>query len=108
MEKPLPKDYYKEINSIYLEEIEDPQIRAIYAREVCMQFFGGVAKFARRSGYHPRTLYNARYNQVPLTFQQAMLVDSWNEGLTFTDLRPDLIETPDNISPRCVGCPYRP
>lgn len=105
----ITKGYYKKIISkVMLEDIEDMDERAVYAREVAVEFFGGRKALSERLGQSESHLNKLRYNGLPLTEVMAWRIDSWNEGFNINDLRPDLYPPhEDNISEKCWDCSWR-
>jgi len=109
----LPKNYWKRAHTVDLNEIENLHERAVMAKEAATHFFGGIKEFASRLDLNHRTLYNMRYKNLPLPESHAWTVESWNEGISFAYLRPDLAETEDDpvlgndIPVKCQNCVYR-
>lgn len=103
------KGYYKRvINKVMLDEIEDLDERAVYAREVAVEFFGGRKALSERLGHSESHLNKLRYQGLPLTELMAWRIDSWNEGMNINDLRPDLYPPNDEGVPeRCWNCTWR-
>jgi|SaaInlStandDraft_4_1057021.scaffolds.fasta_scaffold08161_1 hypothetical protein len=109
----LEKSYWKGAHLVNLDDIENLYDRAVMAREVATYFFSGTVTFGNRLDINHRTLWNYRYNHEPLSEGLAWRVDSWNEGISFAFLRPDLVSTEhdeilgNNIPVRCQNCAYR-
>ncbi len=105
----VTKGYYKKLVSrVMLDEIEDLDERAVYAREVAVDFFGGSGEISKRLGHTRSHLNKLRYEGLPFTELMAFRIDSWNEGFSINDLRPDLYPPNETGVPeRCWNCSWR-
>ncbi len=100
--------YHKSVEKVLLDEIEDPLARSLAAREVAIEFFGGRKELAERLGQSESHINKLRYYDLPLTELMAWRIDSWNEGLSINDLRPDLYPPNEvGVPERCWNCSWR-